>query len=102
MAADLSLACWLVSSYLCLSTIQHRTSGLSCLITFLRLSSEAGFATPWPPPVRNGLLLLQQNLRATSMYLPQGQSVVHLSEPSAALARLLGDVQAAIKIAGFH
>jgi hypothetical protein len=30
------------------------------------------------------------------------QSVVHLSDPSAALARLLGDVQAAIKIAGFH
>jgi hypothetical protein len=41
-------------------------------------------------------------LRATGMYLPEGQSVVHLSNPSAALARLLGDVQAAIKIAGFH
>jgi hypothetical protein len=36
------------------------------------------------------------------MYLPEGQSVFHLSKPSAVLARLLGDVQAAIKIAGFR
>ncbi len=39
---------------------------------------------------------------AHSLYLPEGQRVVHLSEPSPALARLLGDVQAAIKIVGFH
>jgi hypothetical protein len=84
----------LVSSYLCLSTI----FGLSCLITFLRLSSKAGLAAAWPPPVRNGLLFSKAISPETLACICQKeQSVFHLSEPSAALTKLLGDEQTATK-----
>ena len=53
------------------------------------------------PPSGMVFFFYSNFFRATDMYLPEGQSVFHLSEPSAALARLLGDKQAAIKIAGF-
>ncbi len=46
--------------------------GLSCLIAVLRLSSEAGLAAAWPPPVRNGLLFSKAISLETPQYLPEG------------------------------
>jgi hypothetical protein len=104
MASDLGLACWLVSSYLCLSTILHRISGLSCLIPSSGYLPKQGVPQLGLPPSGMVFFFYSKFLRATGMYLPEGQSVIHLSEPSAVLARLLGDVHCtgSNKIAGFH
>ncbi len=47
--------------YLCLSTIQHRILGLSCLIAFLRLSSAQGLPQ-LGLPLSGLLLFLNKNI----------------------------------------
>ncbi len=89
MASDLGVAaCWSQATYayprFSIGFFAFLAFDLSCLIAFLRLSSEAGLATAWPPAVRNGLVfskaisletlhVLARRSRAffTSLNLPQ-------------------------------
>jgi hypothetical protein len=98
VASDLSWDLMLVSSHLCLSTIGHRIFGfsclgLSCLIAFFRLSSDAGLALVSTSP-RQESSSLKQFLQATGCICWKEQSVFHLSEPSPSACKLLGGGQA--------
>ncbi len=76
MALDLGCDLMLVSSYLyyprfSIGFLAFLVFGLSCLIAFLRLSSEAGLAAAWPPPVRTGIFFSKATSLETLRYLPE-------------------------------
>ena len=100
MASDLGCDLMLVSSHhayprLGIGFLAFLAFGLSCLIAFFRLSSDAGLATALASPCQEWSSL-KQFLQSHRLYLPEGAERFHLSEPSAALAKLLGDGQTVI------
>ena len=70
--------------------------GLSCLIAFFRLSSDAGLALVSTSP-RQESSSLKQFLQATGCICWKEQSVFHLSEPPPSACKLLGGGQTVAK-----